>query len=205
MSHTSIANTRTLTIGMSGLIGGPFVGFFVGLISGSVRWLQAGNAPYTYFISSLVIGTLSGFVGQISLRKKTYPKIWQGSLCGALMEVFQMLCIYFLSPDKAQAVALIQTIAFPMVFVNALGTGIFLSIILGTLSQEESMKAIQTHDVLELANTTLPYFRQGLTSESAEKAAKDFGQVEESMGSIALVIVGVIVTVVVPIFSNLLL
>lgn len=116
-----------------------------------------------------------------------------------------MLCIYFLSPDKGQAVALIQAIAFPMVFVNALGTGIFLSIILGTLSQEESMKAIQTHDVLELANTTLPYFRQGLTSESAEKAAKDFGQVEESMGSIALVIVGVIVTVVVPIFSNLLL
>lgn len=172
-SHTSIANTRTLTIGMSGLIGGPFVGFFVGLISGSVRWLQGGNAPYTYFISSLVIGTLSGFVGQISLRKKTYPKIWQGSLCGALMEVFQMLCIYFLSSDKAQAVALIQTIAFPMVFVNALGTGIFLSIILGTLSQEESMKAIQTHDVLELANTTLPYFRQGLTSESAEKAAKE--------------------------------
>lgn len=172
-SHTSIANTRTLTIGMSGLIGGPFVGFFVGLISGSVRWLQGGNAPYTYFISSLVIGTLSGFVGQISLRKKTYPKIWQGSLCGALMEVFQMLCIYILSPDKSQAVALIQTIAFPMVFVNALGTGIFLSIILGTLSQEESMKAIQTHDVLELANTTLPYFRQGLTSESAEKAAKE--------------------------------
>lgn len=172
-SHTSIANTRTLTIGMSGLIGGPFVGFFVGLISGSVRWLQGGNAPYTYFISSLVIGTLSGFVGQISLRKKTYPKIWQGSLCGALMEVFQMLCIYILSPDKSQAVALIQTIAFPMVFVNALGTGIFLSIILGTLSQEESMKAIQTHDVLELANTTLPYFRQGLTSESAEKATKE--------------------------------
>lgn len=92
-----------------------------------------------------------------------------------------------------------------MVFVNALGTGIFLSIILGTLSQEESMKAIQTYDVLELANTTLPYFRQGLTSESAEKAVKDFGQVEESMGSIPLVIVGVIVTVVVPIFSNLLL
>ncbi|MGT2959374.1 antiholin LrgB [Streptococcus bovimastitidis] len=36
-------------------------------------------------------------------------------------------------------------------------------------------------------------------------AAKDFGQVEESMGSIALVIVGVIVTVVVPIFSSVLL
>ncbi|EHI69268.1 antiholin-like protein LrgB [Streptococcus ictaluri 707-05] len=36
-------------------------------------------------------------------------------------------------------------------------------------------------------------------------AAKDFGQVEESMGSIALVVVGVIVTVVVPIMGNILL
>ncbi|MDN6621947.1 MAG: sensor histidine kinase, partial [Lactococcus sp.] len=47
-NHSSIANTRTLTIGMSGLIGGPFVGFFVGLISGTVRWLQGGSAPYPY-------------------------------------------------------------------------------------------------------------------------------------------------------------
>nr|WP_183121715.1 antiholin-like protein LrgB [Streptococcus iniae] len=36
-------------------------------------------------------------------------------------------------------------------------------------------------------------------------AAKDFGQVEESMASIALVIVGVIVTVVVPILASILL
>ncbi|WNZ93307.1 sensor histidine kinase [Streptococcus iniae] len=172
-SHTSIANTRTLTIGMSGLIGGPFVGFFVGLISGMVRWLQGGTAPYTYFISSLLIGILSGFVGRISLRKKTYPKIWQGSLCGALMELVQMLCILTFLPDKIQALELIQTIALPMALVNALGTGIFLSIIIGTLRQEESMRAIQTHDVLELANTTLPYFRQGLTFESAEKAADE--------------------------------
>lgn len=172
-SHTSIANTRTLTIGMSGLIGGPFVGFFVGLISGTVRWLQGGSAPYTYFISSILIGLFSGLLGRISLKKKSYPSIWQGSLCGALMEIIQMLCISLFMPDKTQALSLIQTIAIPMVFVNALGTGIFLSIIVGTLKQEESTKAVQTHDVLELANKTLPYFRQGLTPESAQKAATE--------------------------------
>ncbi len=170
-NHSSIANTRTLTIGMSGLIGGPFVGFFVGLVSGTVRWLQGGSAPYTYFISSILIGSTSGLLGRVSLRKQSYPKIWQGSLCGALMEVIQMLCILIFLPNKEQAVTLIQTIAVPMVFVNALGTGIFLSIILGTLKQEESTKAIQTHDVLELANTTLPYFRQGLTEASATQTA----------------------------------
>lgn len=170
-NHSSIANTRTLTIGMSGLIGGPFVGFFVGLISGTVRWLQGGSAPYTYFISSMLIGFSSGLLGRVSLKKKRYPKIWQGSLCGALMEVIQMLCIFIFLPNKEQAISLIQTIAVPMVLVNALGTGIFLSIVLGTLKQEESTKAVQTHDVLELANTTLPYFRQGLTEESATQTA----------------------------------
>lgn len=170
-NHASIANTRTLTIGMSGLIGGPIVGLFVGVISGAVRWLQGGSAPYTYFISSVLIGSMSGLVGQLSVRKKQYPKIWEGSLCGVMMEVIQMLCIWLFIPDKVQAVALIRAIAVPMALVNALGTGIFLSIILGTLKQEESTKAIQTHDVLELANTTLPYFRQGLTEESAKQTA----------------------------------
>ncbi|MGT2774769.1 LytS/YhcK type 5TM receptor domain-containing protein [Streptococcus hyovaginalis] len=171
--HSSIANTRTLTIGMSGLIGGPLVGFVVGLISGAVRWMQGGTVPYTYFISSILIGLLSGFFGRVSLRKNTYPAVWQGSLCGALMEVVQMSCILLFLPDKQQALSLIRTIALPMVLVNALGTGIFLSIIIGTLRQEESMKAIQTHDVLELANRTLPYFRQGLTSESARNVAEE--------------------------------
>src|SRR5574337_524501 len=32
--NASIANTRTLTIGVSGLIGGPFVGLGVGLLAG---------------------------------------------------------------------------------------------------------------------------------------------------------------------------
>ncbi len=33
----SLANTRVLTIGVAGLVGGPFVGLFVGVISGIFR------------------------------------------------------------------------------------------------------------------------------------------------------------------------
>lgn len=171
-SHASIANTRTLTIGMSGLIGGPVVGLFVGLISGTVRFMQGGTAPYTYFISSIVIGSASGLFGYFSLKKQSYPSILQGATCGILMEIIQMMCIFFFLPSREQAILLIETIALPMMFVNALGTAIFLSIILSTLKQEESARAIQTHDVLELANTTLPYFRQGLTVESAYQTAE---------------------------------
>ncbi len=37
-----LANTRVLTIGVAGLVGGPFVGLFVGVISGIFRVYMGG-------------------------------------------------------------------------------------------------------------------------------------------------------------------
>ncbi len=42
---SSMANTRALTIGISGIIGGPLVGVSVGGISGIVRYFQGGLGP----------------------------------------------------------------------------------------------------------------------------------------------------------------
>ena len=42
-SNASIANTRTLVIGVSGLVGGPIVGSAVGLIAGFHRVIQGGG------------------------------------------------------------------------------------------------------------------------------------------------------------------
>ena len=39
--EVSLANTRVLTIGVSGLIGGPFVGLFVGVLSGVLEFILA--------------------------------------------------------------------------------------------------------------------------------------------------------------------
>ena len=58
-----------------------------------------------------------------------------------------------------------------MISINSIGTAIFLSIILSTIKQEEETRAIQTHDVLQLANETLPFFRSGLNEHSAKQAA----------------------------------
>ncbi len=59
-----------------------------------------------------------------------------------------------------------------MVTLNAVGTFIFLSIIQLFLNQEQEARAMQTHDVLELADRTLPYFRAGLNVTSATKVAE---------------------------------
>lgn len=169
--NASLANTRVLTIGISGLIGGPFVGILVGIISSLVRYSQGGTDPHIYVVSSILIGIVSGLYGRRSIRDKTYPSPFQGALTGIGVEFIQMLCILLLSSDFVQALELVQLIVLPMTVINSLGMAVFLSIIHSAQKKEMQARAIQTHDVLRLANATLPYFRSGLAEESCKKAA----------------------------------
>lgn len=170
--EVSLANTRVLTIGVAGMIGGPFVGLFVGVLSGIFRVYIGGADAYTYLISSIVIGLVAGYFGQRAMKSKGYLSVKQSALIGASTEVIQMICILVFSSQKADALELVQLIALPMIIINGLGTAIFMSIIVSTVKQEEQMRAIQTQDVLKLVNQTLPYFKDGLTESSANESAK---------------------------------
>ncbi|NQD99312.1 LytS/YhcK type 5TM receptor domain-containing protein, partial [Staphylococcus xylosus] len=168
----SLANTRVLTIGVSGLIGGPFVALAVALISGIYRVYIGGADAYIYLISSIIIALVSGYFGHKAMRANRYPTIVKGALIGGATEIIQMLCILVFSDNTVHAWTLVKLIALPMISINSIGTAIFLSIILSTIKKEEETRAIQTHDVLQLANQTLPYFRSGLNEQSAKQAAE---------------------------------
>lgn len=171
-SDASMANTRVLTIGVSGLIGGPWVAIIVGIISGLCRLFIGGADAYTYLISSIVIAIISGYFGHQAIKQNTYPSITKGAMIGAIAEIIQMGCILLFTNDIHHAVILVSFIALPMIIINSLETAIFLTIILSTIKQEEQMRAVQTHDVLQLANETLPYFRSALNEKSAKQAAE---------------------------------
>ncbi|MGP6146375.1 LytS/YhcK type 5TM receptor domain-containing protein [Jeotgalibaca sp. A122] len=169
---SSLANTRVLTIGVSGLIGGPLVGTAVGVLSAIIRYFQGGVDVHIYVISSISIGLLSGVYGARSSKKNRFPSSKEGFLVGIAMEIVQMLMILIFSSDFASARELVMFIAIPMIGANSIGTAIFLSIIETTLKQEEMAKAVQTHDVLQLTNETLPYFSSGLNQQSATAVAQ---------------------------------
>ena len=171
-ANASLANTRVLTIGVSGLIGGPFVGVSVGIISGIHRFTQGGEAAFIYVVSSILIGLFTGLYGMKTMKKNHYPTVIEGIIIGALAEGIQMLSILILSSNVQDSIELVRFISVPMVLINSLGTAIFLSIIRTTLQQEEQTRAVQTHDVLQLANETLPFFRQGMHEESCTAAAE---------------------------------
>lgn len=170
--NSSLANTRVLTIGVSGIIGGPFVGFFVGLASGIVRFWQGGADPHTYLISSLLIGLLSGFYGKKYIQNDSLPSIKEGALAGALMEAVQMICIVVFGHNFQDALGVARFVGVPMMLTNSIGTAMFLSILDTARRREEQTRALQTHDVLQLASETLPYFRSGFDETSAMKAAE---------------------------------
>lgn len=120
----SLANTRVLTIGVAGLVGGPFVGLFVGVISGIFRVYMGGADAQVYLISSIFIGIIAGYFGLQAQRRKRYPSIAKSAMIGIVMEMIQMLSILTFSHDKAYAVDLISLIALPMIIVNSVGTAI---------------------------------------------------------------------------------
>lgn len=168
----AIANTRVLTISVAGLVGGPIVGLTVGIVSGISRYLIGGIDAYTYVYSSIIIGLVSGYFGHRARKNNQYPTIIQGMIIGIVMELIQMICIISFASNFDNALNLVSIIILPMTLINSLGTAIFLSIIISTLQQEQHMKAVQTHEVLNLANQTLPYFRLGLNESSATEAAQ---------------------------------
>ena len=169
---SAIANTRIMGITIGGLLGGPIVGLAVGFIAGIHRYFLGGSAAFTYAISSIVAGALSGYIGFVYRKRNELITPSFASLVGVCMESLQMLIILLLVKPFSDAWMLVQIIAVPMILVNGSGSYILLSIIQSILKQEEHTKALQTQKVLLIADQTLPYFRQGLTEASCMQVAK---------------------------------
>ncbi len=131
--------------------------------------MQGGLAPHIYVISSLLIGLCSGLSGNYLRKNYNKIRVLDAMVVGFGMEILQMICILIFSVDFNQALRLVSFISMPMILSNTLGLGIFISIISSTQKLEEYAKAFQTHQVLELANLTLPYLRKGLTTESVNQ------------------------------------
>lgn len=168
-SSSTIANTRIMGVGISGLLGGPIIGIGVGSIAGIHRYMLGGTTALSCAISSILAGIITGYIGYIFQKdnRTITPKF------SAILSVFivslEMVMILFIVED---GVSIVKTIAIPMILVNSLGSFILLSMIQAILRQEENAKALQTHKVLRIADKTLPYFRQGLTEESCKHVAQ---------------------------------
>lgn len=161
----ALANSRMIGIMAAGLIGGPYLGTSVGIVSGLHRYSLGGFTALACAISSITEGIVVGLF-QKYYKGKLIP--WPIALSiGFFGEILQMLIILLVAEPYEHAYALISSIAVPMTIANSLGLALFMYIIKAGLHQRPQQRAHQSQNILAIALETVRYFRKGLTPESA--------------------------------------
>ena len=165
----SIANTRIISIVSGGILFGPKVGIISGVVAGLHRYLIDinGITSIQCLVSSVFAGIISGVVGsQVSKEKKAY----YGIICGVLSETMTMLLIGLFSRPHYLAMDIIQKICIPMI-IGQVGIGILITIVQSIIREKDEVAAFQSKLALDVANKTLPYFRN-VNSESLTKVCE---------------------------------
>lgn len=165
----ALANVRDTGTIVAGLLAGPLVGTVTGLLSGLHRIYLGGFTAVPCGVTTIIGGMLAGYI-HIKTKPKD-PEWITGIITGVGVILLSMGLILLFSKPYDAARLLVARIIVPMSLANAIGIAIFMLILHNAREHQTKIAALQTHKALNIANATLPHFRQGLNPESAEKVA----------------------------------
>ncbi|MFR1676371.1 MAG: LytS/YhcK type 5TM receptor domain-containing protein [Fusobacterium sp.] len=177
----AIVNVRNIGVVVGGILAGPEVGILVGFIAGLHR-LFIDVDPITT-IPCATATMIGGFITAYLYKKCNEKNFYlYGFLGGFLVENLSMLLILVMGKDFELAKDIVSNIYFPMILANAVGVSIVLLIIQDIIEEKDIIAGKQAKLSLEIANKTLPYFRNG---ESLNEVCKI---ISDSLGAKAVVI-----------------
>lgn len=163
----AIANTRVIGVIAGGFLGGPMVGFIAGILAGSHRYLIDinGFTGVACAISTLAEGILGGMMYK-RLRSSTlrYPTIFFTTI---VAEMLQMIIILIVAKPYADALALVEIIAIPMIIMNSIGVVVFIEALYTVQKNLDQTSAYHLKRAFDLAEMCLPFLRKGLEDEKS--------------------------------------
>jgi two-component system LytT family sensor kinase len=179
----AIANTRIIGVLAGGILCGPFVGIVSGFIAGIHRFAYdiGGITSIPCAITTILAGFISAY---IYIKGKKYEKWIYGLIGGFILESIEMLLILLMSKPYSSALDIVKSIYLPMSFTNALGISILVLLIQKIFNEKDQIAAKQAQLALEIANKTLPYFRE-INSHSLKQICSI---IKDSTGAIAVAI-----------------
>lgn len=162
----SLVNVRTITIVSGGIIFGPVVGIVTGVISGVHRYLIdiGGITSIPCLISSIIAGVISGYINKKIERSLRWIA---GIIAGVFSETITMALILLLSKPYSTGYDIVSKIALPMI-VGQISVGFIVLLVQSVEDDKEKIAAKQAKLALDIANKTLPYFRN-INSDSLNK------------------------------------
>jgi two-component system LytT family sensor kinase len=153
----SLVNVRIIAVMSGGILFGPWVGIITGFIAGIHRYLIDidGITSLPCLITSIVAGFVAGW---ISLRIPKSHHWRAGILGGMLCETLTMVLVVLLAPDMALGLDIVSKIGIPMI-LGSVCIGFIVLLVQSVEGEKEASAARQAKLALEIANKTLPLFR----------------------------------------------
>lgn len=184
----AIANTRAIGAVLAGLIGGPLLGTAVGFTGGLHRYALGGFTAFSCGVSTTAEGLLGGLVHLWLVRRGQPERVFSPTVAFAATfaaEALQMTIILLLARPFADAVALVQVIAAPMMLANAAGAALFISIIRDQKSMYDKFGVIFSARALKIAERTLGILSKGFNPLTAGEVARIIHN-ETGVGAVAI-------------------
>lgn len=154
----SLVNVRTIAIMSGGILFGPWVGIATGVIAGLHRFLIDidGVTSVPCLITSIVAGIVSGWINLKVVKEKRWS---MGIIGGMACESLTMLLIVLWASPTSLGLDIVSEIAIPMI-LGAVSIGLIVLLVQSVEGEKEAIAARQAKLALDIANKTLPLFRQ---------------------------------------------
>ena len=177
----AILNTRNVGVIAGGILGGPYVAIITGLVAGIHRaFVNLGReTAIPCAIATITGGFLTAYVHRFI---KSKDKIFFGFFLACVVENLSMGLILIILKDKILAQNIVANFYVPMVFMNSIGSSVLILLVEDIIQKSELIAGRQAKLALEIANKTLPYFRE---TENLNKVCKI---IAEDLGAKATVI-----------------
>jgi len=154
----SLLNVRVIAVMAGGILFGPWVGVTTGVIAGLHRFLIDidGVTSVPCLITSIVAGIASGVIN----RRVSKEQRWGAGIVGGMLcEALTMLLILLWAKPAVLGLTIVSEIALPMI-LGASSIGLIVLLVQSVEGEKEAIAARQAKLALEIANKTLPLFRQ---------------------------------------------
>ncbi len=195
-SDSAIANTRAIGAVLGGLLGGPVVGFFVGLTGGVHRVLFMSSAadPIHYIdiacaVATTFEGVLAGFVHYYLSRRGRMEHLFSPKVVFivTLVSVLGHMLIIFLFglffDEISKTWALIKEVAPPMLIANSAGAALIMYMIKEQKRACDTLRGSTT--AWQIAEKTASIIFTRFNPETSKKIT-EIVQKETQVGAVAI-------------------
>jgi two-component system LytT family sensor kinase len=169
----AIVNARAVGSTLAGLLGGPILGFLVGVTAGVHRVTALGGAAaFPGAVATTLEGLLGGAV-HVALRRRPERLMTPGVAFATTLvgEILHMGIVLFLTQPHEQALAIVRAISGPMVIANPIGAALFMAVLLERQREQDRVAATSSARALKVADRTLRLLARGIGPEIAGELA----------------------------------